>query len=162
MREFAMATSRLTADESLLKRFLDALDREDAEAFNKLLSEFKWQRFCHQLCHFLCLVRCRLVCKLLCPPLPLITEVGYIPSNQIDTSGRAARPSLPPETTAPDNKPAGSGDHPFGGLANIKGVFSIAAPFQYKVEFAPAPGGPWTPIAETIQDIYPDPLFPSP
>jgi hypothetical protein len=152
-REFALVTQQLSADQVLLKRFLDAVDREDVEAFNKLLAETKWQRFCHQLCHYLCQVRCRYVCKLLCPPRPVITEVGLIPTSQIDATGRAAGPSFPPGPTSPDNKPAGSGDHPFGGLANIQGVFNIASPFQYKVEYGPGTGGPWTPIKTPILDF---------
>jgi len=153
MREFALITQQLASNEALLKRFLEAVDREDADGFNKLLAEMKWQRFCHQLCHYLCQVRCRYVCKLLCPPRPVITEVGLIPTSQIDATGRAAGPSFPPGPTSPDNKPAGVGDHPFGGLANIQGVFNIASPFQYKVEWATAPAGPWTPILTAIYDF---------
>lgn len=162
IREFAKVTARLASDDALLRRFVDAVDREDGAAFNQLLAELKWERFCHQLCHFLCVVRCRRVCRLLCPPQPLITEVGYIPTNHIDAQGRGSGPSLPPGTTQPDNKPAGVGDHPFGGLENIRGVFMIAGPVQYKVEFATAPAGPWTPIMETLDDLYLDPLFPLP
>ncbi len=154
MREFALVTERLSKDEGLLRRFLEAVDRMDADAFNKLLAEHKWQRFCHQLCHLLCFIRCRRICKILCPPGPMITEVGLIPTSQIDPTGRAAGPSLPPGPTPSDNKAAGVGDHPFGGLANIKGVFNIAGPFQYKVEHAPAPGGPWTPILQPITDYH--------
>src|SRR5262249_4026399 len=121
LREFANVTARLASDEALLKRFVEAVDREDVAGFNRLLAESKWERFCHQLCHFLCFVRCRRVCRLLCPPLPLITEVGYIPTNKIDAQGRGSGASLPPGTTPPDNKPAGVGDHPFGGLENIRG-----------------------------------------
>ncbi|MDE3179073.1 MAG: hypothetical protein KGM47_05370, partial [Acidobacteriota bacterium] len=117
MREFALVTERLTKDEDLLKRFLDAVDKEQADVFSKLLAELKWQRFCHQLCHLLCSIRCRRICRILCPPGPMITEVGLVPTSQIDPTGRAAGPSLPPGPTPADNKPAGVGDHPFGGLA---------------------------------------------
>lgn len=157
MREFALVTERLAGDEALLKRFLDAVDREDAAAYNKLLAELKWQRYCHQLCHLLCSVRCRRVCRILCPPGPMITEVGLIPTSQIDSTGRAAGPSLPPGPTPPDNKPAGVGDHPFGGWANIKGVFNVASPFQYKVEYTPAPitaSSTWHPILQAITDYH--------
>src|SRR5262249_9940755 len=96
LREFANVTARLASDGALLKRFVEALNREVVGAFNGLLAESKWERFCHQLCHFLCSVRCRRVCRRLCPPLPLITEVGYIPTNKIDGQGRGSGPSLPP------------------------------------------------------------------
>ena len=82
-----MVTERLAGDEALLKRFVDTVDREDVAAFNQLVAEFKWERFCHQLCHFLCAVRCRLVCELLCPPPPLITEVAFIPTSQFNSTG---------------------------------------------------------------------------
>jgi len=165
-REFAQVTARLTGDEALLKRFLEAVQREDADGFNKLLVELKWQRFCHQLCHLLCSVRCRLICRLLCPPPPLITEVAFIPTSQYTPGGPgiglASGPSFPPGPTSPDNKPAGVGDHPIGGLANIKGVFSIAAPFQYKVEFSQNPAGPWTAIKTPVNDYRFNPAFPPP
>lgn len=152
MREFAAVTARIAGDEPLLRSFIAAVDAGDEKAFNALLEKLKLQRFCHQICHFICVVRCRRVCRWLCPPPPVITEVGFIPTSQIDPSGRAAGPSFPPGTTSADNKPAGSGDHPFGGLANIRGVFNIAGPFQYKVEYSTAPGGPWTPILTPIDD----------
>ena len=154
MREFALLTERLTRDDALLKRFVDAVDSESADTFEKLLAEHKWQRFCHQLCHFLCCIRCRRVCRIFCPPGPMITEVGLIPTSQIDATGRAAGPSLPPGPTPSDNKPAGVGDHPFGGWANIKGVFNVTNPFQYKVEFATSQLGPWMPILQAITDYH--------
>src|SRR5262249_18999768 len=94
------------------------------------------------------------------------TAVSLIPASQYATSGPAlglaSGPSFPPGPTPPDNKPGGVGDHPIGGLANIKGVFSIPAPFQYKVEFAKAPAGPWTPILTPVNDYRLNPGFPPP
>ena len=107
-----------------------------------------------------------MVCKLLCPPPPLITEVALIPTSQYTPGGPglglAEGPSFPPGPTPIDSKPAGVGDHPIGGLANIKGVFVIAAPFQYKVEFATNPAGPWTPIKTAVDDYRFNPGFPPP
>jgi hypothetical protein len=51
-----------------------------------------------------------------------------------------------------DNKPAGVGDHPFGGWANIKGVFNVASAAHYRVEFANNPAGPWTAIKTDLDD----------
>lgn len=161
-RDFALATGRIAADPALLQRLIDAVDREDALAFDALVKQLGLERFCHQLCHWLCLVRCRYICRLLCPPPPLITEVGFIPTGQIDAQGYAAGQSHPPGPTPVDAKSAGVGDHPFGGVTNIRGVFSIANPFQYKVEFSSAPVGPWTPLLQPIDDYRFDPLFPSP
>jgi len=86
-RDFALATRRIAADPALLQRLIDAVDRGDALAFDALVKQLGPERFCHQLCHWLCLVRCRYICRLLCPPPPLITEVGFIPTGQIDVQG---------------------------------------------------------------------------
>ena len=162
MLEFAQATARLSQDEGALKSLLDAIDRDDAEAWKQLVKRLELDRFCHQLCHWLCLVRCRLVCKLLCPPLPAITKVSNIPTSQFDAQGFASGPSFPLGYTPVDNKPAGVGDHPIAAWSEIRGVFSIAAPFQYKVEFATAPGGPYTPILQPIDDFRLSASFPLP
>jgi hypothetical protein len=165
-REFALVTAKLAKDTALLERFLAVVASENADEFERLLAELKWQRYCHQLCHYLCGVRCRLACRLLCPPPPLITEVSLLPTSQFTESGPgmglAAGPSFPPGPTQPDNKPAGVGDHPIGGLSNIRGAFVIASPFQYKVEYATSTAGPWTPILTPIQDLRFNPAFPPP
>ena len=167
MLEFAGVTARIAADEELLKAFMAAVDAVDDKAFSALIKKLKLERFCHQICHFICTVRCQRVCRWLCPPPPLITEVGFIPTSRIDALGRATGPSFPPGTTPADNKPAGIGDHPFGGIANIRGVFNVAGAFQYKVEYSLTPVGPWTPILTPINDYQwnfgpppPPPPFP--
>ena len=142
---------------------LDAVEREDADAFRKLLVRLKLERFCHCFCRWLCMIRCRRVCRVLCPPPPVITKVGNIPTQRIDGNGHATGPSSPPGTTPAPNPAAGIGHHTFGGITNIRGAFAIAAPHQYKVEFASALAGPWTPILTTIADfrlnLGPGPLF---
>lgn len=155
IRAFAEVTAKISRDERLLRRLLDAVDRQDVENWRKLIAELKVQRFCHQLCHWLCFVRCRRICKLLCPDPPLITKVAFIPTTQIDAQGFGAGPSVPPGTTPADNKPAGDGDHPFGGIAHIEGeFFSVAGAFQYKVEYATNPlAGPWHPILAPMSDL---------
>jgi hypothetical protein len=160
MLEFARHTQKIAADEALLKRLLEAVDKEDEKAWTSLVERLKLQRFCHQLCHWLCGVRCRRVCRLVCPPPPLITKVAHIPTNQINPQGLGSGPSIPPGHTPADNKPAGDGDHPFGGLAHIEGNFlSVAGATDYKVEWAPAPAGPWTPILTAMDDLKFDMAF---
>lgn len=159
-RRFAELTARIAEDEGLLRRLLAAVDAEEADAWRQLINELDAGPFCHQLCHWLCLVSCRLVCELLCPPPPLITEVGFIATSQIDSAGQAAGPSFPPGLTPPDDKPAGVGDHPYGGTTNIRGVFDIASPTQYKVEYATAPSGPWTAITTPVPDYRFNPAWP--
>ncbi len=158
-RRFAELTARIAEDEGLVRRLIDAVDREDVDAWRHLVDELNAGPFCHQLCHWLCLVRCRLVCELLCPPPPLITKVGFIPTSQIDSAGQAAGPSFPPGLTPFDNKPGGVGDHPYGGTTNIRGVFDIASPAQYKVEYATGPAGPWNAITTPVPDYRFNPAW---
>jgi hypothetical protein len=156
LREFAGIMSSIAVDDALLKKLLDAVDREDVKAFEALLRRYKWGRFCFLICHWLCSVRCQRICSIFCPAPPLITHIENIPTSQIAQSGTGiglgAGPSVPPGTTSSDNPTGGMGDHPFGGLANIRGVFNVTGAFQYKVEYAPAPAGPWTPILTSIPD----------
>jgi hypothetical protein len=162
IREFAEVAGHLSKNEAQLKELIEIVDREDVKAYRAFVKRLKLERFSHQLCRWICAFRCRLICELLCPPPPLLTKVGYIPTTQIDAQGYAAGPSIPPGTTPADDKPNGVGDHPFGGLANIRGVFNIAAPNQYRVEFGPSATGPWTPIVQTVSDYRFNPAWPNP
>ncbi len=94
-RQFALTTARIAQDERLLKRLIDAVDKEDVETFRALVTELQLQRFCHQLCHWLCGLKCRWACKVLCPPDRLITRVGSIPVSQIDSMGYASGKASP-------------------------------------------------------------------
>jgi hypothetical protein len=152
VRRFATAVAKISADEALLERFVDVVDRQDAGEFQALVKEYKLQPFAHQLCHWLHVTRCHFVCRIFCPPPPLITHVGNIPVDQIDSQGYAAGPSQPPAFTPSDNKPAGIGDHPFGGWANIRGVFNVAGAAHYRVQYATNPAGPWTEIKSDLSD----------
>ena len=162
IREFALVTGRLAKDDQLLEQLVDIVDREDVKAWREIIAKLEFQRYCHQLCRWLCVVRCRLVCRLMCPPPPLLTKVAYIPTSQMDSDGHAAGPSNPPGTTSADNKPAGVGDHPFGGLANIRGVFNVAGATQYRVEYRKLPGGSWTAITTSVADYKFNPAWPAP
>lgn len=162
-RQFSVFTARIAADEQLLNGLVAAVDSVDQKAFQEILKKLDALRFAHQLCHWLCRVRCRRVCRVLCPPPPLITAVGLISSGQIPANGLAAGPSFPPGPTPPDSKsPGGVGDHPFGGLANIKGAFNTLGAVEYKVEYTPAGGGPPTAITTGVQDFKLNPGFPPP
>jgi hypothetical protein len=154
MLEFAHVTERLAQDEKTLLRLVAAVDGANEKEWQTLVERLKLQRYSHQLCHWVCGVRCRRVCRLMCPPPPLITKVAHIPTNQISAGGLGAGPSVPPGHTPADNPAAGHGDHPFGGLAHVEGNFlSVAGATHYKVEWAPAPGGPWTAILAPMPDL---------
>lgn len=161
--QFADFTARIAADQQLLDVFVGAIEKEDADAFQSLLKRLQAERFGHQFCHWLCQMRCRLVCRRLCPPPPLITAVGLIPAGQIAPSGYAGGPSFPPGPTPSDSKsPGGVGDHPYGGITNIKGWFNNTSATEYKVEFIPAGGGALQAITTPISDYQLNPLWPGP
>lgn len=154
-RQFALATERIARDDALLKRLIEAVDREDVDAWRALVAELKLERFCHQLCHWLCGIRCRWVCRLFCPPPPLITAVGFIPTSQIDNQGYGSGPDIYTTNTPSPDPANGIGDHPFGGKTNIQGVFNVTNPDHYKVEYTTTPMNPasWTAITTQIQDL---------
>lgn len=82
LREFARGIARLTAHDEMLRRLLDAADREDAQAFGAILDEFKLGRFCYLVCQWVCFVRCRLFCELLCTPPGSISVLDPVPELQ--------------------------------------------------------------------------------
>jgi len=150
---FAKATQELGRHRPELERLSAAVGAGDARTFSAVVTELKLQRFCIQLCHWICFLRCRRFCILVCPPPPLITHVGNIRTQQIDPNGYGAGPSTPLGYTQADDKPNGVGDHPFGGRIDIRGVFNVASPLKYKLEFTPDPVNvPWQPIKTDLDD----------
>ena len=154
--EFTRAVRVVGADRALVATLLKAVDDGDADTFQALMKQLNLDpRFWHQLCHWLCSVKCRVVCRKLCPDLPSITKVGLIPATRISPAGLGAGPSAPPGLTPGDSfSPGSMGHHPFGGLTNVQGsIFGIANVERYKVEAAPNPGGPWTPMLNPVADF---------
>ncbi len=66
LREFARRLAPLRNNPDVIKRLLDAVEKENAEAFGTLVKELKLERFCYLLCHWICFLRCRLFCVVLC------------------------------------------------------------------------------------------------
>jgi hypothetical protein len=154
MRKFAQEFPKLSKNKEKLARLVEAYERKDAKAFQEELRKTELIQYCRQVCAWFCNVKCRKKCVNLCPPPPLITHVGLVPTTQFTAMGYANGPSSPPGPTPSPNPLGGVGDHPFGGLSNIRGLFNIANPTQYKVEYATSPSGSWTPIVAALQDFY--------
>ena len=100
---FANAFAPVFRDEAVIKTFLEIMEKEDVERWNKELKRLKLDMFCYQLCILLCSLRCRKRCSKVCPPLPLITRVGSIPVSQIDAAGFGHGPSIQPGLVQADN-----------------------------------------------------------
>lgn len=170
IRAFAEASAPILRDEKTLKVFVDIVDREDVEAWNEQIRVHGLELFCYQLCVLLCAWRCARKCRLVCPPEPLITRVGSIPVSQIDALGFGSGPSIPFFFVGPPNPAAGYGDHPFGGMVWIMGIFNMPTAKEYLVEVSSTgPAGSYNPILVGPQGGYdqvppqpPPPPFPTP
>jgi len=68
IREFADVIVRITSDEAILKRIVEAVDSRDSKKYQGLISELELVRFCHLICHWVLLLRCGLVCELVSDP----------------------------------------------------------------------------------------------
>lgn len=171
---FTHAITPLLKDENIVKRLLEITESENVEEWNKLLKEYNLVAFCYQLCMLLCSLRCEKKCFELCPPRPLITHVGSILVSQINALGYANGPSDPLGFISNPNPSAGIGDHPFGGLVELKGIFNMPTATEYLVEVSLNPGGPYSPVLVGPQfgadyfpiqpppPVPPDPPFPGP
>jgi len=149
MRAFAEALANLVKDEESVKRLLTIVETEDVQAWNAALQRLNLTQFCHQLCHFLCFELCEFVCEFICLR-PLITRVGSIPTSQIGPLGFGNGPSIPPGQVPSPNPGVGVGDHPFGGLTELRGLFNFPTAVQYLVEVSSNPAGPYQPIITSV------------
>ena len=60
---------RMTADEELVERLADIVERRDAKDFKAFVQEQKLQAYCRIICHWVCTVRYTLICEVICQPL---------------------------------------------------------------------------------------------
>jgi hypothetical protein len=164
---FAKAVGPLLRDQAFVKRLFDIIQAENVEAWNQEIEKNKLQPYCYQLCIILCTERCEKHCHKVCPPAPLITRVGSIPITQINALGFGNGPSIPNIYVPLPNPATGVGDHPFGGLVWLMGIFNMPTAKEYLVEVSTAPGGPYSTILVGPQGGYdqvppqpPPPPFP--
>lgn len=88
--EFAHATAELGARPEVLERLVDAVEREDPDAFGTLIADLGLARFCVQICHWLCYVWCRRFCFCVCPPLvcELTAPTGCVKTSLDSATGQ--------------------------------------------------------------------------
>ncbi|HVW78959.1 MAG TPA: hypothetical protein VHB45_15195 [Alloacidobacterium sp.] len=68
LRDFAQAAMRLSSNEKLLRRAVDAVSCGDADAYHAIISELKLVPYCRLLCQWICSVGYRRICHLVCRP----------------------------------------------------------------------------------------------
>jgi hypothetical protein len=154
IHSFAKTVGPLLRDPGFVKRLCDIIQAGQVDAWNQELEKNKLQPYCHQLCIILCTECCKKHCQRVCPPTPLITRVGSIPITQISVLGYGSGPSIPNFFVPPPNPPAGVGDHPFGGMVWLMGIFNMPTAKEYLVEVSTAPGGPYNTILVGPQGGY--------
>ena len=80
LRAFAQAVVRLSSNEGLLRRVVDAIECRDADAYQAALGELQLGPFCHLLCSWICSISYRRVCEVVCTPqsVPVLDPVNEI------------------------------------------------------------------------------------
>jgi len=68
LEEFAQAAVRLSSNERILRRAVDAVSCGDADAYHAAISEIDLEPFCHLICQWICSVGYRRVCEVVCRP----------------------------------------------------------------------------------------------
>ena len=64
----AIQIARITADEELVERLADIVERRDPKDFKAFVQEQKLQDYCRIICHWVCTIRYTLICEILCGP----------------------------------------------------------------------------------------------
>jgi len=171
---FAKASSALLRDQAFVERMFGYIATSNVQGWAEEIKRNRLEPFCYQLCMILCAERCSEQCIKVCPPDPLITRVGSIPTSQINALGYGNGPSIPNFYVPSPNPAAGVGDHPFGGMVWLMGIFNMPTAVEYLVEVSSSPNTGYTPILVGPQQGYdtvppqapppvpPDPPLPNP
>jgi hypothetical protein len=68
LEEFAHAAVRLSSNQKILRRVVDAVSCGDASAYHAAIREIELESFCHLICQWVCSVGYRRVCEVVCRP----------------------------------------------------------------------------------------------
>jgi hypothetical protein len=71
LQQFAQAVVKLSSEEKLLRRVVDAVSCGDPSAYQSALEELKLVDFCDLICQWVCSIGYRRVCEVVCIPRPL-------------------------------------------------------------------------------------------
>ncbi|QHS51541.1 hypothetical protein [Edaphobacter sp. 12200R-103] len=152
--DFAKAVGPLLRKPDFVERLFGIIQSGDVEHWGEEIKRNKLERFCYQLCMILCAESCHKQCIRVCPPDPLITRVGSIPTTQVDSQGFGSGPSIPNFYVPSPNPAAGVGDHPFGGMVWLMGIFNMPTAVEYLVEVSNTPNSGYSPILVGPQGGY--------
>jgi hypothetical protein len=154
MLGFARTAGPLLRDPAFVERMFSLIESSNVQGWAEEIKRLKLEPYCYQLCTILCSERCTKHCIKVCPPDPLITRVGSIPTTQINAQGFGSGPSIPNFYVPSPNPAAGVGDHPFGGMVWLMGIFNMPTAVEYLVEVSSNPNAGYTPIIVAPQGGY--------
>ena len=80
LEDFAHAAVRLSSNEELLRRVVDAVGCGDASEYQAAINKLELGEFCHLICQWVCTIGYRRVCELVCRSgfVPLTDPAGEI------------------------------------------------------------------------------------
>ncbi len=151
---FAKTVGPLLRDQAFVERMFGFIESSNVQGWSEEIKRSQLGPYCYQLCTILCAERCEKQCQKVCPPNPLITRVGSIPITQIDALGYGNGPSIPNFYVPPPTPWTGVGDHPFGGMVWLMGIFNMPTAVEYLVEVSTSPNSGYTPILVGPQGGY--------
>lgn len=72
LQQFAHAVVKLSSNEKLLRRVVDAISCGDGSDYHAALDELKLGDFCQLICHWVCSTGYERVCEAVCRPQPIL------------------------------------------------------------------------------------------
>jgi len=90
-RLLAEAIVRITSNEKALRQLVQAIEKPDKAAYQRLVKQYKLEPICHFFCHWVCYVRYQLMCRWVCDPV--IVERPDLAA-ELQAAGNAMRAML--------------------------------------------------------------------
>ncbi|MBV8681959.1 MAG: hypothetical protein JO111_03730 [Caulobacteraceae bacterium] len=154
-REFALASRALSAQPRVAASLVDAVARNDAQAYGALIARIGFEPYCWQVCSWVGSLICFEFCLCVCPnpqvQPPEWTNIGYIlVDSDIDATGK----------TTTSRSGAGGVGYAFFDSLQLTGFISATsnivpgAPMMYRFLYS-LNGGPTTPVVDGMLDHNP-------
>ena len=87
LQQFAQAVARLSSNEKVLRRVVDALACGDGKDYHAALEELTLAQFCYLICYWVCSVGYARICEIICRPGPTIAPDAL---GELRTAGEVA------------------------------------------------------------------------
>lgn len=144
MRAFAAYSAEIARDKQAVESLVNAVMRQDEQAFIEWVRRHKAERFVHQLCHWICYLVCRRLCLCVCPPPGIIPIFDHVGAYRVDPFFH--------DFQADGTTTAGS--YAFTGTIPLLGLLPdspAGGPIEYRFTVQKLPGGSVNPL--TVAEI---------